>query len=253
MVSATGCTSSHEPSISAIEIVSSDIGIPITQLFVVQKGNSLKYNQGTWIHPDLATSFASWLSPEFELKVSRWVQEWMATGNNPIKTEPEPIVEKSIVPLEPTLEEIELVFGGLHKLNIKAELIESAKLTAISKSIPRLSTVAEEGKRLISSEMIVEEIPVSPTKLGELISQKYRLPSTISAQKINQALQQAGLQLRKEQKADGKKKAKFIWELTERGEEFAQLQMDTARIHGKTVFCLRWFTSVIPLIENIFV
>lgn len=231
-----------------IELVSDQTGISPFDLYRVKKGGR---DAGTWIHPDLAIAFSSWLSPEFELKVSRWVQEWIATAKNPIKPEQE--VETSIVPIEPTLEEIEMVFSGLRKLNIKPELIESAKLTAISKSIPRLSAAAEESKRLISSEMILDEIPISPTKLGELITQKYRLPSTISARKINQALEQVGLQFRKEQKASEKKKAKFIWELTERGEEFAQLQMDTAKIHGKTVFCIRWFTSVIPLIENIFV
>jgi len=39
---------------------------------------------GTWIHPDLAVPFATWLSVSFELQVSRWVQEWMRTGQNPI-------------------------------------------------------------------------------------------------------------------------------------------------------------------------
>ena len=39
---------------------------------------------GTWIHPDLAVPFATWLSIEFELQVSDWIQEWMKTGQNPI-------------------------------------------------------------------------------------------------------------------------------------------------------------------------
>lgn len=39
---------------------------------------------GSWIHPDLAIPFATWLSIEFEIQVSDWVQEWMRTGQNPI-------------------------------------------------------------------------------------------------------------------------------------------------------------------------
>ncbi|MGK7892701.1 MAG: KilA-N domain-containing protein [Xenococcus sp. (in: cyanobacteria)] len=231
-----------------IELVSDQTGISPFDLYRVKKGGR---DAGTWIHPDLAVAFASWLSPEFELKVSRWVQEWMATGKNPIN--PEPIVETSIVPIEPSLEEINLVFSGLNRLKINPGLIESAKLTAISRSIPRLSAVAEEGKRLISSYMVLEELAISPTRLGELIVEKHGLPSVISPQKINQALEQVGLQRRKEQKVIGKKKPKYIWELTQMGQDFGQLQMDTAKTHLKTVVCIRWFTSVIPLIESLFV
>ena len=39
---------------------------------------------GTWIHPDLAVPFSTWLSIEFEMQVSDWIQEWMRTGQNPI-------------------------------------------------------------------------------------------------------------------------------------------------------------------------
>ena len=39
---------------------------------------------GSWIHPDLAIPFATWLSIEFEIQVSDWIQEWMRTGQNPI-------------------------------------------------------------------------------------------------------------------------------------------------------------------------
>jgi hypothetical protein len=42
---------------------------------------------GSWIHPDLAVPFATWLSVEFEFRVSEWVQEWMKTGQNPIVAE----------------------------------------------------------------------------------------------------------------------------------------------------------------------
>ena len=130
-----------------------------------------------------------------------------------------------------------------NQLNIDSKLIESAKLTAIGKSIPRLSIVVEEGKRLISNQMVLEEIPISPTKLGNVIEQKYKLSFSLSAQKINKALEKAGLQRREQHK-------KSRWELTDKGKEFGQLQMDTAKNHSKTVFCIRWFTEVIPLIKD---
>ncbi|MFB2934982.1 hypothetical protein ACE1B6_06860 [Aerosakkonemataceae cyanobacterium BLCC-F154] len=43
-------------------------------------------------------------------------------------------------------------------------------------------------------------------------------------------------------------KAKKTWHLTTEGENYGQMQMDTAKGHHKTVFVPRWFTSVIPVI-----
>lgn len=39
---------------------------------------------GTWAHPDIAIQFAQWCSPAFALQVSRWVRQWMTTGQNPL-------------------------------------------------------------------------------------------------------------------------------------------------------------------------
>jgi len=46
----------------------------------VKKGNSNKFAQGSWIHPDLATNLAQWISPTFGVQVSRWVREIVITG-----------------------------------------------------------------------------------------------------------------------------------------------------------------------------
>lgn len=56
----------------------SDMGIPISQLVLSFKGNSSQYQQGTWVHPDVAINLAQWLSPKFAVAVSRWVRDWMA-------------------------------------------------------------------------------------------------------------------------------------------------------------------------------
>jgi hypothetical protein len=53
----------------------SDIHIPASQLVEVYKGNSCKYKQGTWVHPDLGIQLAQWCSPSFSLQVSKWVRE----------------------------------------------------------------------------------------------------------------------------------------------------------------------------------
>lgn len=240
-----------------IELVSSETGIPVSQLFISNKGNTGRHDQGTWIHPDLATPFASWLSAEYEWMVSRWVQDWIKTGENPIKQPVSSRTEKSTsspqepTRQEPTLQEISALFGGLKHLGIEDKLVESAKLTAVARSIPRLTIAAEEGKRLISSQMTVDEVPMSPTELGQVIAKRLGWNEPLSAQKINQALRNAGLQTC-QSSIDDKGKTINTWVLTERGKQYGQIQMNTARTHNKTVFCIRWFSSVLPIIERDF-
>ncbi len=144
---------------------------------------------------------------------------------------------------EPSLEEINLLFSQFNKLDIKPEFIESAKLTAIANSIPRLAIAAEEGKRLISAHMKTIEVPIAPRKLGQLIAKKHNLLQAPSAQKVNIALTEAGLQY-----LDNEKK----WQLTEAGENFGQKQFDTAKNSHKTIVCLRWFPKVLAQIEKYF-
>jgi hypothetical protein len=59
----------------------SDIGIPISQLLDIKKGNSINFNQGSWIHPDLAIQLAQWISPSFALQVSKWIRTLFTDGN----------------------------------------------------------------------------------------------------------------------------------------------------------------------------
>jgi hypothetical protein len=47
----------------------------------INKGNSSKFTQGTWIHPDLAIQLAQWISPKFALQVSKWIRTLFTTGN----------------------------------------------------------------------------------------------------------------------------------------------------------------------------
>jgi hypothetical protein len=52
----------------------------ISQLIEVYKGKTSKYEQGTWIHPDLGLSLAQWCSTDFLLQVSKWMKELIFTG-----------------------------------------------------------------------------------------------------------------------------------------------------------------------------
>ena len=54
--------------------------IPTSQLINIKKGNSSKFEQGSWIHPDLGIHLAQWISPSFALQVSRWTRELLLFG-----------------------------------------------------------------------------------------------------------------------------------------------------------------------------
>lgn len=49
------------------------IGIPPLKLIESKKGGN---KSGSWIHPLIANNLAQWLSIDFSLKVSQWIEEW---------------------------------------------------------------------------------------------------------------------------------------------------------------------------------
>lgn len=55
-----------------IEELSGETGVAPTQLVEVKKGNTSKYEQGTWVHPKVALHLGRWLSPELVAEVSQW-------------------------------------------------------------------------------------------------------------------------------------------------------------------------------------
>ena len=79
-----------------LDALSSDMRIPISQLIQICKGNSYKFQQGTWVHRKVAIHLAQWLSPSFAVQVSNWLDELrlqleeknkiLETKDNEIKT-----------------------------------------------------------------------------------------------------------------------------------------------------------------------
>lgn len=54
-------------------------------LAIVRRG-SPENGGGTWLHPDLAIQLAQWCNKVFAIQVSRWVREWLTTGQTPKET-----------------------------------------------------------------------------------------------------------------------------------------------------------------------
>ena len=64
-----------------ITVLSSDAGIPASLLIETKRGQTSKFQQGSWIHPDLAIQLAQWISPSFALQVSRWIRGLFNSGS----------------------------------------------------------------------------------------------------------------------------------------------------------------------------
>jgi hypothetical protein len=63
-----------------IAVLSSDAGIPASLLVESKRGATSLFQQGSWVHPDLAIQLAQWISPAFALQVSRWVRTLFSDG-----------------------------------------------------------------------------------------------------------------------------------------------------------------------------
>ena len=74
--------------------MSLEVGITTAKLIILGTGHKIGNNNTseTWAHPQVAINIAQWISPEFDVLVSKWVYEIMLTGKvdvNTQKTTPE--------------------------------------------------------------------------------------------------------------------------------------------------------------------
>lgn len=70
--------------LSALEATT---GITASELIQTLTGGDPRL-QGTWVHPQVAIHLAQWLSPDFAVKVTEWVFEWMSGGPRTIERMP---------------------------------------------------------------------------------------------------------------------------------------------------------------------
>lgn len=54
-------------------LLSNETGIPVSLLVESKRGQSSEYQEGTWIHPELAIQLAQWISPTFCIQISQWI------------------------------------------------------------------------------------------------------------------------------------------------------------------------------------
>ncbi|MBV6625447.1 MAG: hypothetical protein KI793_21385 [Rivularia sp. (in: Bacteria)] len=142
-------------------------------------------------------------------------------------------------PLTPAIEKIkEATVTVLSIASIHPNLIAGVVANEIGKHHPELIGTMEEAKKLLP--LPVEDRLLSVTKLSELYSN--RTGTKLSARKMNQRLKELGLQYQNPNKEPA-------WMPTELGEPHAKVILQEAAGNNKTVQQLRWFPSVLELMN----
>lgn len=140
----------------------------------------------------------------------------------------------------PTVDEIaQLIDLTLGKTDLDKNLVAGVKLNAIARQHPQLALAAETAKSALLIE--VESNLLTPTAVGEKLTVDGK---TWTSQQVNKVLIELGLQ---EKNPAGKNPSYLP---TEKGKEYGCLVLDTAKGHGKTVQHLRWYPSVVEVLNE---
>jgi len=134
---------------SYIELLSAKTGIPVLVLAQVKKGGN---SPGTWIHPKLSIPFGTWLSVEFEMLVSEWIEEWMTSAYNPVQLEADAdrVKMRDVVKDQKRLEftgQIKVFLEAAGKYSPGSERTKWAFINAHSKLNKILTTETGEAMR----------------------------------------------------------------------------------------------------------
>lgn len=117
-----------------ISVVSTDTGIPVSQLLYIVKGNFQEESQGTWSHPLVALHFAQWISPKFHY--------WC---NQHIKI----LIEKGSTSLDGAKKLTKLEILEMALASEKARLKAEADLKLAQQTVEVLEEAVEEQAEII--------------------------------------------------------------------------------------------------------
>lgn len=142
-----------------------------------------------------------------------------------------------------------LLRRSLGRTSLSLETQEIAVLRGVSSTFPQLKPGVDDAIAVLQESTATLDRHVSPKKLGELYAQKHHLPDPVSSQKINAALESAGLQYSESSVNNKTGKTRKVWHITDSGLEYGVVYQDKSQYSSKTVECVRWLPDVIDLIE----
>ena len=109
-------------------------GIPVVELLKQEQGGNGERH--TWAHPQVAINIAQWISPEFDVLVSKWVYEIMLTGKVDITD-------------NKTTQELDIMNKENKLLKNRIKLLESKILQKQSPSRQEPREIFEENKNVV--------------------------------------------------------------------------------------------------------
>jgi KilA-N domain len=209
-------------------------GIPVDLLIVTITTGKNQF-RGTWTHPEIAIDCAKWVSVEFRIWANYTLRQVISGQAIEITEVPVPQLPT------PTPSEISEVLGLIFQgTDLNPNLIAGVKANAIAKYHPTLAMLVETAKSSLS--ISVESELVRPTKLGEMLSET--TGEKWSAVRVNKMLVEQGFQIKN---PDGKNPSYLP---TEKGKEYGQLVLDTAKGRDKTVQSLQWHPTVMIAMQS---
>lgn len=166
---------------SYLEALSGVIGKPITGpngLVQAQRGGS---DQGTWIHPDVATELARWISPAFSVFVNQWFREEFESRS--AAQQPEMPQLPAVVAVERTIGVIRNVasffdeMGGMDDRDriLLKDIARNQLLKLTSGSLPELP--GDDEMTISDAWLEVAGVAMPRDKaiaVGKLVAQMYR-------------------------------------------------------------------------------
>ncbi|BDA71790.1 hypothetical protein CAL7716_059560 [Calothrix sp. PCC 7716] len=170
--------------------------------------------------------------------IRKWMQELKGWEQQEQPKEHSQPQAKSQLPI-PSLEEISTLLDlTLGKAGLEPKLVAGAKLNAIGKRYPHLLKEVEDAKSMLL--VPVEDNLLAPKKLGEKLTQQTGEPW--SAQRVNKLLTGQGFQVRNPE-------GNPDYLATEKGKPYSKLTLGTAKGHDKTVQHLRWYETILEVME----
>jgi hypothetical protein len=131
--------------------VLNDMGIPISELVQTRKGG-IPTEQGTWVHPLIATHLAQWLSPKFSLQVNKWVLRYLSG---------DPTLVKDVVDNHDKIHKVKTTQINFSEDKERAELEERrANIEKIKAETEKMRLETAMGYRKLEADTVMACTPL---------------------------------------------------------------------------------------------